>query len=266
VLKKEERRGRGKKVFCSEKHKNKQTHTHKKSETSITSPRPPPPPRSKTAPLGLARAALRRLARSPISPQRNSSKVALGRRSGRLLFSSSPPSAMAAISIKTEGGGVALPAPTSSSPALFLADVKKDVEDLAKEPLGASYEPRPGPEFEEKEIEGVSFFFLFEFRPSTFSPFDPRYLITPLSSLRLLLRSPLSTLHSPLRSGPPSSSGTTQTTASSPGGATRTPSSPRGKDTSPKETRARRSTSRSSASSTASGSARSCRSRRSSTA
>ena len=166
MLKKEERRGRGKKVFCSEKHRNKQTHTHKKSETSITSPRPPPPPRSKTAPLGLARAALRRLARSPISPQRNSSKVALGRRSGRLLFSSSPPSAMAAISIKTEGGGVALPAPTSSSPALFLADVKKDVEDLAKEPLGASYEPRPGPEFEEKEIEGVSFFFLFEFRPS----------------------------------------------------------------------------------------------------
>ena len=175
---------------------------------------------------------------------------------------------MAAISIKTEGGGVALPAPTSSSPALFLADVKKDVEDLAKEPLGASYEPRPGPEFEEKEIEGVSFFFLFEFvpRPSLPSTLDTSSLLFPPSASSSALHSPLSTLHSPLRSGPPSSSGTTQTTASSPGGATRTPSSPRGKDTSPKETRARRSTSRSSASSTASGSARSCRSRRSSTA
>ena len=59
---------------------------------------------------------------------------------------------------------MALPAPTaaSPSPALQLAEVKKDVEDLAKEePLDASYEPRPGTEFEEKEIEGVSFAFCF---------------------------------------------------------------------------------------------------------
>jgi len=66
--------------------------------------------------------------------------------------------------VKTEGG-VALPAPAaaSPSPAPILAEVKKDVEDLAiEEPpqLEESYEPRPGPEFEEKEIEGVSFFYV----------------------------------------------------------------------------------------------------------
>lgn len=66
--------------------------------------------------------------------------------------------------VKTEGG-VALPAPAAASPSpALLAEVKKDVEDLIKEeppPLDESYEPRPGPEFEDKEIEGVSFFSFF---------------------------------------------------------------------------------------------------------
>lgn len=63
--------------------------------------------------------------------------------------------------VKTEGCTLPAPAAASPSPALILDEVKKDVEDLVKEEppqLDESYEPRPGPEFEEKEIEGVSFF------------------------------------------------------------------------------------------------------------
>lgn len=70
---------------------------------------------------------------------------------------------------------MAPPAPSlPMTDAPFLAEVKKDVEDLAKEPSKSTSEPQPGPEFEEKDIEGVSWFFRF----SNFCFLRPRPLLS----------------------------------------------------------------------------------------
>lgn len=130
------------------------------------------------------------------------------------------------ISIKKEEGA-AVVAVASSAAAVAgsspLPGIKKEeqVNDvLVKPEIEDSKTPVPGPEFDERDIAAVSFFFYrFSNSPSLFVSSKQNQTKTKTKT------KPKTTTKN--RSAPSSSSGTTATTASSPGGATLTPSSPR---------------------------------------